>query len=134
MPKHKRAAPVSGSRWIFIKADRRPGYSLTSAAQLLVFAELKRAMIKERTRAAMKVKRGCGERIRGHEPFGWDFRPDGVLVKNRREQRALAWIRQLHGQGKSLWEFAELLNGRGIKPKRARRWIHSSLLRIVGRK
>jgi DNA invertase Pin-like site-specific DNA recombinase len=113
--------------------DQTNPYGRAMAQMASVFAELERAMIKERTRAAMKVKRGRGERISGHEPFGWDFGPDGVLVKNRREQRALAWIRQLHGQGKSLREIAELLNGRGIKPKRARRWIHSSVLRIVGR-
>ena len=37
------------------------------------------------------------------------------------------------GQGKSLREIAELLNGRGVKPKRAKRWLHSSVLRILSR-
>jgi DNA invertase Pin-like site-specific DNA recombinase len=35
-----------------------------------VFAELERAMIRERTRSAMSVKRSRGERISGHAPFG----------------------------------------------------------------
>src|SRR5215469_6279557 len=85
------------------------------------------------SRAAMRVKRGRGERISGHEPFGWDFGPDGLLVENRGKQKALAWIRELHEEGKSLREIAELLNGRGIKPKRSKRWAHSSVLRIGGR-
>ncbi len=108
-------------------------YGKAMAQMASVFAELERAMIKERTRAAMRVKRGRGERISGHEPFGWDFQPDGTLVKNRREQKAVALIRQLHDQGKSLRKIAAWLNDRGIKPKRGKRWIHSSVLRIVGR-
>jgi hypothetical protein len=36
------------------------------------------------------VKRKRGERISGHAPFGWDFRPGGRLVENAREQRIIA--------------------------------------------
>ena len=111
----------------------KKGKIAAMAQMCSVFAELERAMIKERTRAAMKVNRGRGERISGHELFGWDFGPDGLLIENRGEQKALAWIRELHDEGKSLREIAELLNGRGIKPKRSKRWAHSSVLRIVGR-
>src|SRR5262245_57931312 len=113
--------------------DMTNPYGRAMAQMASVFAELERAMIKERTRAAMKVKRGRGERISGHEPFGWDFGPDGLLIKNRREQRAITRIRELHGQGTSLRKIAQWLNDRGIKPKRGKRWIHSSVLRIVGR-
>jgi DNA invertase Pin-like site-specific DNA recombinase len=38
-----------------------------------VFAELERAMIRQRTRNAMHVKRSRGERISGYAPYGWDF-------------------------------------------------------------
>ena len=108
-------------------------YGRAMAQMASVFAELERAMIRERTRAAMKVKRDRRERISGHEPFGWDFGADGRLTENQREQKALARIRQLHNQGKSLRKIAEWLNDRGIKPKRGKRWIHSSVLRILGR-
>jgi len=47
-----------------------------------VFAELERAMIRERTRSAMSVKRKRGERISGHAPFGSDFGPGGKLIEN----------------------------------------------------
>jgi DNA invertase Pin-like site-specific DNA recombinase len=43
----------------------RPMAQITS-----VFAELERAMIRQRTRSAMSVTRSRGERISGHAPFG----------------------------------------------------------------
>ena len=111
--------------------DMTNPYGRAMAQMASVFAELERAMIRERTRAAMKVKRGRGERISGHEPYGWDFGAGGLLIENAKEQKARAWIRRLHTEGKSLRGIAELLNARGIKPKRGKRWLHSSVLRIV---
>jgi DNA invertase Pin-like site-specific DNA recombinase len=113
--------------------DMTNPYGRAMAQMASVFAELERAMIRERTRAAMKVKRGRGERISRHAPYGWDFGPDGVLVENALEQKELAWIQRLHNQGKSLRVIAEMLNDRGVEPKRAKRWRHSSVLRIVSR-
>jgi DNA invertase Pin-like site-specific DNA recombinase len=108
-------------------------YGRAMAQMASVFAELERAMIRDRTRSAMKVKRDRRERISRHVPFGWDFRADGLLVENRGEQESVAWIRCLHDEGKSLREIAEALNERGVKPKRAKRWLHSSVLRILAR-
>jgi len=108
-------------------------YGRAMAQMASVFAELERAMIRDRTRAALKVKRTRGERISGHEPFGWDFGPKGVLVENATEQRPIAWIRRLHEQGKSLRQIADMLNRKGVGPKRAEKWLHSSVLRIVSR-
>jgi DNA invertase Pin-like site-specific DNA recombinase len=54
------------------------GFDLTSfygramAQMASVFAELERAMIRDRTRSALRVKRSRGERISGHAPYGWD--------------------------------------------------------------
>jgi DNA invertase Pin-like site-specific DNA recombinase len=108
-------------------------YGRAMAQMASVFAELERAMIRERTKAALKVKRGRGERISGHAPYGWDFGRGGRLVENATEQRAVAWIRQLHSQGTSLRQIAEMLNEKGVEPKRAKKWLHSSVLRIVSR-
>src|SRR5262249_1421297 len=66
-----------------------------------VFAELERAMIRERTRTAMNVKRARGERISGHAPFGWDFGSAGRLVANAREQKIIARVRHLRAAGLS---------------------------------
>jgi hypothetical protein len=98
-----------------------------------VFAELERAMIRERTKAAMNVKRGRNERMSHKVPFGWDEGGDGILERNEKEQRAIAWMRQLKREGKSLRQIASLLNERGVEPKQAKRWLHSSVLRILAR-
>jgi site-specific DNA recombinase len=113
--------------------DMTNPYGRAMAQMASVFAELERAMIRERTKAALKVKRGRGERISGHAPFGWDFGRGGRLVENATEQRAVAWIRQLHSQGTSLRQIADMLNEKGVEPKRAKKWLHSSVLRIVKR-
>src|SRR5262249_20753058 len=52
-----------------------------------VFAELERAMIRERTRSAMNVRRSRGERISGYAPFGWDFGAGAQCIENDREQK-----------------------------------------------
>jgi DNA invertase Pin-like site-specific DNA recombinase len=108
-------------------------YGRAMAQMASVFAELERAMIRERTRAAMKVKRGRKERISGHAPYGWDFGPGVRLVENPAEQRIVVWMRRLRADGKSLREIADLLNDQGVQPKRAKRWSHSSVLRILAR-
>src|SRR6266436_3938308 len=82
--------------------DMTNPYGRAMAQMASVFAELERAMIRERTKAAMKVKRGRKERISGHAPYGWDFGPKGKLVENAKEQKICAWILKLHKQGESL--------------------------------
>jgi hypothetical protein len=57
----------------------------------------------------------------------------GRLVENAKEQRIVRWIQKLHKRGESLRGVAKRLNDRGIEPKRATRWLHSSVLRIVKR-
>ena len=113
--------------------DMTSPYGRAMAQMASVFAELERAMIRERTRAAMKVKRGRRERISGHEPYGWRFTRAGRLVTNAKEQRVVRWILRLHKRGESLRGIAKRLNDRGIQPKRATCWLHSSVLRIVKR-
>ena len=63
-----------------------------------VFAELERAMIRERTRAAMKVKRDRRERTSGHEPYGWDFGANGRLIENHRGQPVEMTREDLRGE------------------------------------
>ena len=98
-----------------------------------VFAELERAMIRERTKAAMNVKRARNERMSHKIPFGWDEGAEGVLLWNEKEQRVIARMRQWQRDGKSLRQIAAMLNDQGVEPKRAKRWLHSSVLRILAR-
>jgi DNA invertase Pin-like site-specific DNA recombinase len=68
-------------------------YGRAMAQMASVFAGSERAMIRERTRSAMSVKRSRGERISGHAPLGWDFGSGGHLVENAREQKVICRMR-----------------------------------------
>src|SRR6516164_9822710 len=81
--------------------DMTNPYGRAMAQMASVFAELERAMIRERTRVAMGVKRSRGERISGHAPFGWDFGPEGRLVANAPEQMIIAQMLRLRAEGLS---------------------------------
>lgn len=70
--------------------DETNPYGRAKAQMASVFVEWERAMIRERTRAAMKVKRGRKERISAHASFGWEFGPVATLVENPAEQRNVA--------------------------------------------
>jgi DNA invertase Pin-like site-specific DNA recombinase len=113
--------------------DMTSVYGRAMAQMASVFAELERAMIRERTKAAMNVKRGRNERMSHHVPFGWDEGAKGVLVVNKKEQQTIRWMKRAREQGKSLRQIATVLNDRGVEPKRAKRWLHSSVLRILAR-
>jgi site-specific DNA recombinase len=113
--------------------DMTNPYGRAMAQMASVFAELERAMIRERTKAAMNVKRGRNERMSHNVPYGWDEREEGILVQNEKEQRNIAWMRELKREGKSLRKIAALLNDQGVEPKRGKQWIHSSVLRILAR-
>src|SRR5215831_16971138 len=92
-------------------------YGRAMAQMASVFAELERAMIRERTRSAMSVKRKRGERISGHAPYGWDFGPKGRLVENAGEQKIIARMRRMQAEG--------------MRPKRGKRWIHTTVKSIL---
>jgi DNA invertase Pin-like site-specific DNA recombinase len=113
--------------------DMTNPYGRAMAQMASVFAELERAMIRERTKAAMNVKRRRNERMSHQVPFGWDEGEDGVLVWNEKEQQAIARMRQWQRDGKSLRQIAALLNDHEIEPKRGKKWVHSSVLRILAR-
>jgi DNA invertase Pin-like site-specific DNA recombinase len=113
--------------------DLRNPYGRAMAQMASVFAELERALIQERTRGAMEVKRSRGERISGHAPYGWEFGSGGCLVTNRREQRIIARMRQFQAQGLSYRGIARRLDGEGIPPKRGARWNHTTVKSILRR-
>jgi DNA invertase Pin-like site-specific DNA recombinase len=113
--------------------DMTSPYGRAMAQMASVFAELERAMIRERTRSAMSVKRSRGERISGHAPFGWDFGPGGSLVENAGEQIIIARMRWLRAEGMSYRGIAIRLDEEGIRPKRGKRWIHTTVKSILTR-
>src|SRR5262249_15854474 len=103
--------------------DTTNPYGRAMAQMARVFAELERAMIRERTRGAMSVKRARGERIRGHAPFGWEFDLGGRLVANANEQQIIAYMRQLRAEDMSYRGIASRLGHEGIPSKRGGQWL-----------
>src|SRR5262245_5714541 len=113
--------------------DMTNPYGRAMAQMASVFAELERAMIRERTRSAMAVKRTRGERISRHAPFGWDFATDGKLVENAKELETIRTMRQLRASGMTFRDIANELDRQGIAPKRASQWIHSAVAKILAK-
>ncbi|MFO0969295.1 MAG: recombinase family protein [Gemmataceae bacterium] len=113
--------------------DMTNPYGRAMAQMASVFAELERAMIRERTKAALKVKRTRGERISRYVPFGWTFGAERRLVENAEEQEAIALMRRLREEGMSYRTIAAELQRRGILPKRGAQWIHTTVKGILSR-
>jgi DNA invertase Pin-like site-specific DNA recombinase len=113
--------------------DMTSPFGRAMAQMASVFAELERAMIQERTRSAMNVKRSRGERISGHAPYGSDFGANGRLVTNDREQQIITLMRRFRADGMSYRGIASRLDSEGVLPKRGRRWDHTTIRSILKR-
>ncbi len=80
-------------------------------------AEMERNLVRERTKAAMGVKRANGERV-GTLPFGFTLAADGVtLIPNDAEQETIGAIRTMRTEGLSFTKIAEALTDQGIPTK-----------------
>ncbi len=97
-------------------------------------AEMERNLTRERTKAAMQVKRTRGERVSRYAPCGSDFGPDGKLVDNVGEQSVIEDARRMRDSGKTLREIAAELSRRGIPTKNGKQqWTHQSVAAILAR-
>jgi len=76
-------------------------------------AEMKRNLTRERTRAAMRVKRERGERVGRYAPFGDALNASGCIAPQADEQRVVTLIHQLHAEGHSLRRIAGEIEARG---------------------
>ena len=96
-----------------------------------IFAELERAMIKARTKAALAAKRRKGQRI-GTVPYGHDLAADKIhLKRSSSEQRTITLIKKLRSQGLSLRAIGAKLTSCGIKPRSGGKWYASSIKNIA---
>jgi DNA invertase Pin-like site-specific DNA recombinase len=98
-------------------------------------AEMERNLTRERTRSAMAVKRGNGQRI-GTVPYGFDLDDDGVtLIPNHAEQAVTVEIRSLRSTGRTLEQIADALTARSVPTKtgKSERWAHQAVARILKR-
>lgn len=96
-------------------------------------AEMERNLTRERTRAALQVKRGRGERISRFAPFGTRLNELGRVVADRDEQAAIATIAALRNEGRSLRIIAATLAAQGISGRDGRpispKTVHAVLRR-----
>ncbi len=101
------------------------------------FAQYERALIRARTKSALAVKRGRGERT-GRLPFGFQLGADGVhLEPEPREQAALERMRALHEQGRTQAQIADVLNAEQLFARGRRgqvsRWHQTMVGRLLAR-
>ena len=99
-------------------------------------AEMERNLTRERTRAAMAVKKSNGQRISGRIPYGFDLAADGsTLVENPDEQGVIEDIRAMRASGNKLKQIADALTERGVPTKTglSKCWGHQTVARILSR-
>ena len=94
-------------------------------------SQWEREAIGERTRDALRHKRGKGERV-GNIGFGFRLSADGVHIEpDTAEQAALATIRSLRSGGHSLRAVAGVLNEAGHRTRRGTEWRLESVVRAI---
>lgn len=91
-----------------------------------VFAEYELAMIRMRTRAALRARKKQGKRT-GGVPFGFSCTDDGKLIKNDDEQKTIALIYKLRMQGLSYRKICDKLESRGIMNRNGKKFNAMSI-------
>ncbi len=98
-------------------------------------AEMERNLTRERTRAALQVKRLRGERISRYAPYGWKIGRKGRLAVEPREQPVLELTFKLHRAGQSLRQIAAALARRDLSGRKGQpisaKTVRAILLRRV---
>jgi site-specific DNA recombinase len=103
------------------------------------FGEYERLVIKARTKAALAVKKGRGEKTGGPCPYGWQLGPDkvanGKIVKTLEpcpaELEVISLIKQLRTEGMTLHGIAVELTARGIQRREGGPWDHGFICRLI---
>ena len=94
-------------------------------------SQWEREAIGERTRDAMQHKRSTGRCV-GNLAYGYRLSADGGHVEPEpSEQKALAQIRRLRQQGRSLRSIAATLNGQALRTRRGTGWRHDHIVRVL---
>jgi site-specific DNA recombinase len=94
-------------------------------------AELERADIRARTKAALQAKRAKGERVSARLPYGYALADDGVhLAPVDSEQAVITRARAL-AEGRSLGKVAEVLAGEGLVSRSGRPFAPMQISRML---
>ena len=131
----ERLAERDGARVLSAAGEGTEGTDPTAILMRRIvdaFAEYERLMIRARTRSALAVKKGRGERT-GSVPYGYRLAADGVhLEADPGEARAVALVRALRAEGLSLRAIGERLEAEGLRPRGGARWHPDTVARIAG--
>jgi len=96
-------------------------------------AQYGRAVISERTRAALRLKVSRGEKTGGAAPYGYQLARDEIhLVQMKEEMKVIARIQKLHKEGLSIRRIADLLTEEET-PSRGHRWHRTTVERLLNR-
>lgn len=94
-----------------------------------VFAQWQREAIGENTATALGYKRHRRQ-VYGHVPFGW-HREGKKLVEVPVEQEALIEMRRMDADGATLRVIGEMLEARGLRPRRGDRWAPATVRAVL---
>jgi site-specific DNA recombinase len=95
------------------------------------FSEYERALIRTRTRAALAVKKGRGQRV-GGVPYGYQLAADGrTLDAHEGEQQVLRIVRGYRAEGLTLRDIGQRLEAQGMLPRGGNRWHPQTVARIA---
>lgn len=149
-----RNAMIAG--WIDLEAARKGARVLSAAGEgtdsddpmarvmrgiVDLFAQYERDMIRARTAAALKAKRGRGEKTGGQVPFGFRVvcvemdakgRERKILAPDAGEQEAIRRMRELRAEGLGFRAIADRLKSEGIRGRGCSRLSHVTVFRILG--
>lgn len=97
-------------------------------------ADYERQMVSLRLSSGRRRKAANGGYVGGLHRYGYRADPSRKeLVPDEREQRVVARILSLRASGRTLSEIAAALDREGYPPRRAARWNHVSVSRIIKR-
>jgi site-specific DNA recombinase len=96
-----------------------------------IFSEYERAVISERTSAALAVKKARGERV-GMVPFGYRVAADGVRLEPlATEQAILSTVRELRAANASTYGIARELTARGLISRALKPFAQTQIVRML---
>jgi len=91
--------------------------------------QLERRLTSERVKVCIERKKAQGEHL-GEVPFG--YTSDGKFLKyDMDQQKVIATVRDLSGQGMSYRNIAKELNSQQIPTKRGKYWSSPQIMRLV---
>ena len=112
-------------------SDGRGSSGLLSRGLHDLLGAYEREVIRERTRAAMQVKKARGERA-GTIPYGFRLASDGKrLERDEHEHEIIRRARALRAEGLSFHKIARRLTAENLAPRKGTRWYAPQIARMM---